>query len=39
LEILMKSSRNPTSPIPTKRNSSSSADAEGMLIVISFAAK
>ena len=39
LEILMKSSRKPTTPIPTKRNSSSSADAEGMVWVISLAAK
>jgi hypothetical protein len=39
LEILMKSSRKPTRPMPTKRKSSSHADADGALIVISFAPK
>ena len=34
LEILMKSSRKPTRPMPTKRKSSSSADAEGALWVM-----
>ena len=29
LEILMKSSRKPTSPMPTIRNSSSRAEADG----------
>ncbi len=37
--ILMKSSTNPTRPIPTKRKSSSRAEAEGMLWVISLATK
>ena len=39
LEILMKSSRKPTMPIPTKRKSSSSADADGGVQVSSLAVK
>ena len=39
LEILMKSSRKPTTPMPTKRKSSSSADADGSVCVIRSARK
>ena len=39
LEILMKSSRKPTTPMPTKRKSSSSADADGWVCVIRSARK
>ena len=37
LKILMKSSRKPTRPMPTKRKSSSSAEAVGAVAVISLA--
>ncbi len=39
LEILMKSSRKPTRPMPTNRKSSSSAEAEGGDQVSSLAVK
>ena len=39
LEILMKSSRKPTTPIPTNKNNSSSAEADGWVLVIRSARK
>ena len=39
LDTLMKSSRKPTTPIPTNRKISSSADADGVFCVISSARK
>ena len=39
LLILMKSSRNPTTPSPVNRNSTSSADADGAVQVIRWLPK